>query len=171
MLLFAYFLATLALWLQATLYPTLPILPFTPFLSLACLLRPLNQTLLWSFFAGVTVDLISSDPFGLHALTYCLASAFSYRIRKLFSSELPLQHALFTALLSIAATLIQITLLFLFDRRVPFCGIWWLTDWATLPVLDALYTLVWFAAPLALYRSLHRRWVIYWLKNKNPSLT
>jgi rod shape-determining protein MreD len=171
MLLFTYFLAALALWIQATLYPNLPILPFAPFLSLACLVRPLNKTLLSSFLAGLAVDLVSSDPFGLHALTYCLAAALSFRVRKLFSAEIPLQYALFTALVSLVATLFQIILLFLFDRRVPFCGIWWLTDWATLPILDALYTLVWFAAPLALYRTLHRRWVIYWLKKKNPSLT
>ncbi len=171
MLLFAYFLSALALLAQATVLPHLPILAFTPFLALSCLLRNFDRALLCGCMAGLTIDLLASDPFGLHALTYSLSLALCYPLKNLFSSDEPMQLSLYTSLLSIGTTLIQVLLLFLFDRRIPFCGRWWMTDWIALPVVDAIYALIWFAGPLALFRVVRRRWVIYWLKKKSPSPT
>lgn len=171
MVLFSYCLSVAALWLQSTLYPQLPLLAFSPFLTLVSLRCSVDKALIFSSLAGLIIDLLSNDPFGLHALTYCLATAACYRLKNLFSAEIPIQLALFTALLSAAATLIHILLLFLFDRRVPFCGIWWISDWTLLPIVDAFYALIWFAGPLSMFQTLRRYWVIYWLKKKNPSLT
>jgi rod shape-determining protein MreD len=168
MLLFAFCLSLAALLVQSTLYPDLPILAFAPFLSLSALTRPLTRALLLASAAGFLIDLLSNDPFGLHSLAYCLATLICYRFRNRFSNEEPIQFALYTALLSASATLTNLSLLFLFDRRIPFCGKWWVTEWFFLPLADAVYALIWFAGPLVMFQTLRRHWVIYWLKKKNP---
>ena len=171
MLYFAYALSAAALWLQTIYYPTLPILPFAPFIALSLMLRPFSRAILLACLAGIGIDLLSSDPLGLHGLSYTLSAAALYRLRNLFSADQPMQLSFYTAIVSLIVTMLQIGLLFLFDRRVPFCGKWWLTDWAVLPVADAIYALAWFAGPLALFSYIHRTWVIYWLKKNNPSPT
>jgi len=169
MILLSFLLSLVPFALQVFLYgPTLPILPFIPFIVLCLLLKPLSQTLFLSGATGLLVDLISSDPFGIHALNHTLTAALGLRGRLFFSAESPLQLSLYTAICSFISTGLQIALLFLFDRRITFQGKWWVTEWAILPLLDALYAFLWFAGPLALFRIAHRFWAIYWLKKKNP---
>ncbi len=165
---FCFCVNALVLWLQATLYPELPILAAAPLLALVCLDIPqLTRALLWSASAGFMLDLFSSDPLGLHALTYALAAFACIQLRRPFSSEAPIQFALYTALMSAVVSSIQLILLFLFDRRGSFPGRWWLTEGLCLPLFDGVYALLWFAGPLALYRTLHKLWTLHWLKKKN----
>lgn len=171
MLYFAYALSAAALWMQILFYPTFPILPFAPFIAISLLSRPFSRALLLACIAGISIDLLSNDPLGINGLSYTLAAAALYRIRNLFSVTHPIQLSFYTAIVSLIITALQIGLLFLFDRRVPFCGKWWLTDWAMLPVADAIFALVWFAGPLALFSYVHKTWVVYWLKKNNPSPT
>lgn len=170
MIVFAFFLSLFIFYFQCILYgSSLPILPFIPWLAFLSLLCPLLRTLFLSFAAGLFLDSISTDPFGIHALNYTLTAALCYRWRSRFSPDNPLQLCLYTALCSFVSTQLQIALLFLFDRRILFGGKWWATEWAFLPIFDALYALVWFAGPLALFRIMRRTWMVYWLKKKNPS--
>lgn len=158
------------LWLQATIYSGLPILVFAPFLALASLdSRPSWHALFWSAGAGLVVDLLSSDPLGLHALTYTLSCLTAGRLRHRFSSETPMQFAVYTSLISYIATLIQMTLLFLFDRRAPFPGKWFFSEGLGLALIDGAYALMWIAGPFALYRFAHKWWTLHWLKKTNAS--
>lgn len=168
---FALALAYLALQTISPFCAKVPILAFAPFLALLSLYRPLPRALHWSCFAGLLIDILSYDPFGIHALNYTLSSLFCYRWRRRFSAEIPLQFALYTAIFSAISTILQTLMLFLFDRRISFQGIWWITDWPFLPICDALYALLWFAGPLALYRILRRTWGIYWLKKNRNHLS
>jgi rod shape-determining protein MreD len=171
MILFAFFLSLVALFLKLTIYPTLELAPFIPFLAVISLLRPFTTALPLAALAGLIIDLLSSDPLGIHALNYSLCLLICYRSRWLFSAESPLQLGLYTALYSFISTQLQIALLFLFDRRVEFLGKWWIVQWFSLPLIDAAYALIWFAGPLALTRALHRYWIVYWLKKKDQNLT
>lgn len=171
MLFLAYALGALILGMQAIWPFQIPVLPFVPFAALCALIRPFHRAILLSALGGFAADLLSSDPFGLHALSYCCAAAITFRLRYLFSHEQPMQLAVFSGLVSLCATTIQIALLFLFDRRIPFCGRWWMIDWPQLPIFDALYALIWFAGPLRLYQLLRKRWTLYWIKKNNPSPT
>ena len=171
MILLAFFLSAAFLSLQTInpFWAKIPVLAFAPFLALLGLIRTLPKALHWSCSVGILIDLLSYDPFGIHALNYTLSSLFCFRWRRRFCAEIPLQFALYTAFLSGISTLLQTLMLFLFDRRILFQGRWWFTDWPILSVCDALYALIWFAGPLALYRNLRRLWGIYWLKKNHLS--
>ncbi len=169
MVFFAFALGFVALIFQGLLVPRLSILAFAPFVGLATLRCELSQALRWSAAAGCMVDLFSDDPMGLHALNYVLMAWLLFRIRTHFSYDQPLHLSLFTGLISAGSTILQLLLLFLFDRRVPFGGKWIFADLIGMPVIDALYAFVWFTAPLALFDKLRRMWVLFWLKRKNPS--
>lgn len=171
MLTLSFFLGTTALILQGILLPRLAILAYAPWIALLVMQCSLNRTLWLSAAAGAVIDLISDDPMGLHALNYVLTGALLYRFRKHFLFDQPLHLSLFTALVSGTSTLLQLALLFLFDRRVPFGGRWIIADLVGMPMIDALYAFVWFAAPLALFGRMRRYWVHYWLKKKSLSQT
>lgn len=172
MLFVAFLLAASALILQSILLPKLTILAFAPYLALVMMnSRELGKALRLSALAGALLDLLSDDPMGLHALNYTLITAILYRIRDNFSEEHPFHLSLYTALASSLSTGLHLILLFLFDRRVPFDGRWILADLIGMPVIDALYAFVWFAAPLSLFNQLKKVWALFWLKKKNLSRT
>ena len=169
MLPFSFCLGLVALWAQAIFFPTLPINPLIPFVALTCLLSSFAKAPWLSLLAGLSIDVLSSDPLGIYALNYSLVALLCYSWRNRFSADVPLQFSLYTAFVSLVSLFLQLILLFLFDRRVPFDGNWW--EWSSLPGFDALYAFVWFAGPLALFQFVRKTAVIYWLKKKDPSTT
>lgn len=169
MLIAAFILAMCAAALQGLIVPRLAILAFAPFLALAIMRSEHKQALWLSALSGAILDLLSDDPMGLHALNYTAITALLFPFRKHFLYDQPLHLSLFTATISVLSTILQLILLFLFDRRVPFEGKWVFADLVGMPVIDALYAFAWFAAPLSLFDKLRRMWVLFWLKRKNPS--
>jgi rod shape-determining protein MreD len=171
MLIIAFVMAYIALILQGIILPRIAILAFSPFLALVMMRCELGKALWLSALAGAVVDLLSDDPIGLHALNYALVAALLFKIKKHFSHDQPFHLSLYTAFVSSLSTALQLLLLFLFDRRVPFDGRWFFADLVGMPVIDALYAFVWFAAPLSLFDKVKRIWVLFWLKRKNLSRT
>lgn len=169
MLIFAFILGAIALILQGILIPRIAIFAFAPFLALATLRCELMRALTLSALAGAALDLLSDGPMGLHALNAILTTAILFRIRRRFSHNDPLHLSFFSGLVSALSTVLQLILLFLFDRRVPFGGKWAFADFIGMPAIDALYAFVWFVAPLSLADKLRRMWVLFWLKRKNLS--
>jgi rod shape-determining protein MreD len=164
MLFLAFLLASFALFLQSILSPKIGVLAFAPFLSIAILRSSFTKALYLSAFTGGLLDLLSNDPMGLHALNYCLVTAFTFRVRKHLSYEQPLHLSLFTGLLSFLSTLLQLVLLFLFDKKIPFKGGFVLIDLFAMPILDILYAFVWFAAPLVLFEKLYNKTKQLWIR-------
>jgi len=164
-------MASLALILQGIILPRIAILAFSPFLALVMMRCELGRALWLSALAGALVDLLSDDPIGLHAVNYALVTFILFRVKKHFSYDQPFHLSLYTAFASSLSTGLQLMLLFLFDRRVPFDGRWFFADLVGMPVIDALYAFVWFAAPLVLFDKMKRMWVLFWLKRKNLSRT
>lgn len=169
MLPLSFCLGLFALWIQAVFYPNIPINPFIPFIALACLLSSFSKAPWLALLAGLSIDFLSSDPFGIYALNYSLTAALCYSWHSRFSADVPLQLSLYTAIVSFVSGFLQLALLFLFDRRVPFDGKWWLT--VSLPGFDAMYAFFWFACPLAFFQFVRKSVVNYWLRKKNPSTT
>jgi len=169
MILAAFFLSFIAHILQGVMGVSMALLAFAPFLGV-CLMRLRLRSILWfSMLAGCAVDCFSDDPMGLHALNYVVVSGVLYRFRKRFSYEEPLHLALYTALISFVSTILQLLLLFLFDRRVPIHGKWVLIDLFCMPLADGVYGLIWLVFPIWVLQRLRYKWMIYCLKNKNLS--
>ncbi len=171
MLIIAFLMASAALFLQGIILPRITILAFAPIIALAMMRCEMSRALWISTLAGCLVDLLSDDPIGLHALNYAMVTAILYRVKNHFSYDQPFHLSLYTGFVSSLSTALQLILLFLFDRRVPFDGIWFFADLIGMPVIDALYAFVWFAAPLVLFDKLKRIWVLFWLKRKTLSHT
>jgi rod shape-determining protein MreD len=171
MLICAYALAHTALLLQGILLPRLAILAFAPYLALVMMRCETSKALWLSTLAGIMIDLLSDDPIGIHALNYVIVTALLIRAKMHFSHEQPLHLSVYTALISSLSTVLQLVLLFLFDRRVPFEGRWFFTELIGMPVMDALYSFIWFTAPLSLFEKLKKMWSLFWLKRKNLSRT
>jgi len=161
---FSFLLSLMALIIQMHMH--FPILAFVPFLAVVSLLAKFSNAILLAALAGFCLDLVSSDPFGIHALNYSLCVLALYRYRTLFSATIPLQFSIYTAVFSSVSTILQIGLLFLFDSEPKFLGRWWLV---CLPCIDAVYALIWFAGPLALVRMGRRMWSIFWLKRNSQN--
>lgn len=169
MIALAFFLCFVAHVLQAVLGWGPTLLGFAPFLGV-CLMRVRLRSCLWlAAGAGFLVDLFSEDPIGLHALNYVVVSGILVRFRKRFSFEEPLHLGIYTVAISFVSTILQLILLFLFDRRVPIHGKWALIDLFCMPLVDGVYGLIWIAGPLWMVQRMRYRWMIYCLKNKNLS--
>ena len=166
---FAFCLCLAAHVLQGVLMPAATLLVFAPFVALCAMKMGLRGSLWLAALAGCVVDLFSEDPIGLHALNYVLAAAAVYRWRKRFSYEEPLHLGIYTAAISFLSTLLQLFLLFLFDRRVPIQGQWVVIDLVCMPIADGIYGLVWLWGPLWVVRKVRHKWVIYCLRKKTLS--
>lgn len=143
---------------QSALFPEIAILSFAPFVSLACMRSSLPAALWCAAGAGVMADLLSADPFGIHAIAMCGAAAASYRFRRLFFQVEALQLCFFTAIYSAIFTPVLIAMLFLFDRRAPLGGQWSFLDFATMPLVDAAYAFFWFVGPLLFFEWAKKQW-------------
>ncbi len=171
MTVFAFLLSLTALILQCILVPKMAILAFAPFIAWTTLKHSHIRALWLCASSGAIIDLLSEDPMGLHALNYTLCSVLLWPISKHFFHDATLHLSLLGGVVSLISTILQLSLLFLFDRRVPFEGKWVLVDLVGMPIIDMLYTFVWFAAPLAMFAALRQLWVVFWLKKKNLSPT
>ncbi len=151
-LLFPFSLACFFAIFGTALIPEIRLLAFSPFLAL--LYNRLNfQRSLWmASLCGLIVDLFSSEfRLGVHALNYCLTTFFLYKQKRHFFEDKPLALSLFTLLISVVSTILQLLLISIFDRALPLSGKLLITDLALMPLLDAAYAFCWFSCPMMLY--------------------
>jgi cell shape-determining protein MreD len=151
-------LSSIALILQSLLLPHLTLFAFAPWIAFVILTSSFKKTLYLSALSGIFIDLLVSDPSGVHAINHTLTAACLYPFRNWFFSQNPIHLSLFTIPCSFFSTLLQMFLLFLFDRRIPFAGKWILVDVLGMPLVDGVYALLWIAAPL----KLSHYWSLSW---------
>lgn len=162
----AFLLAFFATFIQSALVPSLNFMTFAPFLILAIVHLNFPKAIWLGFGCGLIIDLLSSTQMGLYALCYTITCASLYRQKRNFIDEKPLNIALFTALFSFCSTLLLVLLLFLFDKSAVYSGQWAFFDLWTMPLLDAVYALVWFYCPLLLAQVLKKQWRIWKIRYK-----
>lgn len=162
MLSVTFFLTTLALLLQNILLPKLCLLAYAPWIALLILRCELPKALWLAALSGAFVDCLSEDPSGIHALNYITITMLLFRFKHRLVFDHPLHLSLFTVIISFVSTLLQLFLLFLFDRRVPFTGQWAFGDLSLMPIADGIYALVWVSAPLFAYKKLRQFAGSYW---------
>lgn len=150
-----YFPFSLALFfvLFGTVFlPHVRLLAFSPFLALLYNRSRFMAALWIASFCGLTIDLLSSEfRFGIHALNYCLTTFLLYQQKKHFFEDKPLALSLFTILISIVSTVLQLLLISIFDHPLPLSGKLLVTDLLLMPIADAIYAFVWFSCPMMLF--------------------
>ena len=156
--------------MQSSLFH-ISLLPYAPFLALACMSTTFVRSLYFAALAGLVGDLFSGDPFGIHTLSSVLTAAALYAtIRRGFFKEQPLQLCIFTALVSLLFIPLYLFMLFLFDRRPPVAGeSALLLDCLSMPLIDAAYAFFWFTGPLWLLEWIEAQIKLWKLKNNAES--
>lgn len=131
---------------------------FVPFIALSCMHTSMLQSLWLSAIAGFCSDLFSSDPMGIHALTFMLVCALLHRFRRGVFKDSPLQLCFYTAMISAASTPVRTILFFLFDSPMPFSGQSIIFEMIFMPLINAAYAFFWFVGPLLLWEWGVGRW-------------
>lgn len=162
MILLAFILATITLFLQNILFAPVTLLSYIPFITLIVLTKTSPKTLYLAAISGSIVDLLSNDPMGVHTLSYCLLAHLMTRLKRYFSYDKIPHFALATWISSFLCTILQMLLLFIFDRKIPFSGQWTLIDLFFMPFLDAIYAIIWFSIPIMLYKKFKMSWRFFW---------
>ena len=165
-LIFPFSIACFFALFAPALLSSIKLLPFSPFL--AFLYNRSNfQTSLWiASLCGLIIDLFSSEfHLGIHALNLCLTTLLLYRQKKHFFEDKPLAYCLFALLIAATSSLLQLLLISIFDRALPFSMSLLATDLVLMPLVDAFYAFVCFCCPMLLYLHIKKiGWRVFWAK-------
>jgi rod shape-determining protein MreD len=132
--------------------PHVRLLAFSPFLALLYNRSNFTAALWISSLCGLAVDLLSSEfRLGIYALNYSLTTLLLYKQKRHFFEDKPLALSLFTLLISVVSTILQLLLISIFDRALPLSGKLLITDLIIMPIADAIYAFLWFSCPMMLF--------------------
>ncbi len=142
----SFFLAFFASLFFSAVSPPAHFIFYAPFLILALSQFSLSVCLWLALLCGLLFDLFSTSFFALSAINYLLATLSFYPARKIFN-EKPLSLSIASMLFSLFFALLQFFLFLLFQKQSDLfpslLAIFFIT-----PLLNALYSLFWFVAPL-----------------------
>lgn len=158
----AFFISLLTSLFSTALFPSFRLFAFAPFITLAFTRKNLYAALWLSLACGLLVDMQQSQyHFGFYTLLYLLTTLVLYRQKWLIFSDKPLSLSLFVAIYSFVATLLHLTLLYLFGVPTPPSSLWITLDLFLMLPLDALYALLLFTLPHMAYTHLRKKILIY----------
>jgi hypothetical protein len=150
--------AVVALLIFPLIWPGLNLAFFVPCIVIAYYKRTFIASLRLSLACGLFLDLLSShEHLGIYATSYCIATALLYRARLQFFADSLSTLPLMTFFFSTIATAVQILLLHIFEKGFALSFAWVVTDLCLLPVCDAIYSFVWFALPVLVFRQARLR--------------
>lgn len=139
-----FLLGTVALFFFTSVFPSLRLFYFAPFLVIVLQRYSLFGCLVWGAICGLMLDLLGSVlPFGMQSLLTTICVAIGFRFRKWFFEENIFSHALYTILLSALMCIFEPTGLPLSLLMAP---------------IDGLYAFLIFTCPILLYRSITSIW-------------
>ncbi len=147
-----YLLATFSALFLSSILPGFKLIYYSPFLVILFFNTTYPKTLWLASLAGLTIDLLSSTTFGINAINYTLTAALLYRFKQFFNDK-PINLSIFTLIVSVVYSILQILLLFIFDKGILISWGWIVTDLLFMPLLDALYAFIWFSCPIILYEK------------------
>ena len=151
-LLFPFFLSLFFAICGTAILPHIRLLSFSPFLALLYNRCSFHKSLWIASLCGLSIDLFSSEfRLGIHALNYCLTTFLLYNQKQHFFEDKPLALSLFTALISVVSTIMQLLLISIFDRALPLSFKLFYIDLIIMPLADGLYAFLWFSCPIMLY--------------------
>ena len=154
-LLFSFFLATTATVCSSVFIPHIRLHAFAPFLALLYS-RCSRMSCFWiSSLCGLLIDALGSElRFGIHALSFSVATLILYSQKKHFYNDKPLALSLFTFQISLIITII-LFLFSYFSHSLPAIRLKWIiSDCIVMACCDSLYAFLWFSLPLFAYTYL-----------------
>jgi len=156
-LLLPFILAVIATACASVFLPHIRLHTFAPFLALLYS-RCSRMSSFWiSSLCGLLIDALGSElRFGVHALSFSVATLFLYSQKKHFYHDKPLALSLFTFQISLIITLILFLFSCLSHSLPPISMKWMISDFLLMSFFDALYAFIWFSLPLFLYSYLKR---------------
>ena len=146
------------------------VLAFSPYLAILYRRSGWIKALWIATLCGLILDLLSTSPFGLHALQMLLVTIFLYRLR-IFFVDKPIGLASYTALISLTSTLFSRFALIVCDLPLPFTLKGFLTDFILMPIGDALYAFLFFSCPFILCQLLRKLYFYFlFIKKERKAL-
>ncbi len=162
---FPFLLGLLSALFGTAFFPYFHLIAFAPFLAIAYNRTSIISCLWLAVLCGVIIDLLSSQlRFGLHTLNYSLVTVLLYKQRHHFFEDKSLSLSIFTALISSLSTLLQLLLLYAFDKTLPFTWKLVITDLIGMPLVDALYAYIWFTCSIKAFLYVKKVGVVPLLK-------
>lgn len=145
---FVFYFTLLATLLLPAITPNLRLNFFAPFLVIVFYQKTLPASLWVALCCGLVIDLLSSHSrIGIHALNFCLASWILYGQKRHFFADSLSTLPLMTFFFSVVSALLQVPLLYIFEKQVNTSVAWVLTDLIFMPALDAAYAFALFILP------------------------
>lgn len=156
-LLFPFFLALIASFGSTVFFPHTRLHTFAPFLALLYS-RCSRLSSLWiGALCGLCFDALGSKTlFGLHALSFSVATLLLYRQKKHFYSDKPLSLSIYTFQISLIITSVLFLYSYFSDSMPRIQMKWILSDFLVMSFFDSVYALAWFSIPMLLYTRLLR---------------
>ncbi len=153
----SFILALLVALFGSAFFPSIRLFAFAPFLALIFMRQTLLPSLWIAAGVGLLVDLLCSQMrFGTFSLIYCLTALITHHQKRNFFADKPLALSLYTGLISIVASSLELVFLYAFDSQLPLTGVMIATDVCGMSVLDALYAFVCFTCPIKIYHYFQR---------------
>ncbi len=141
-----------ALIVNTSFFPSIKLWSFAPFLVIQFYQVNFTKALWLSFFAGLVVDVFSSQfPFGMMALTHTATTFLLYGQRKHFFEDKTFAFFLYTALVSSFLSLFTIVFSAISSKQITVTLPLLISDLLIMPFSDALYGLVAFTLPSNAY--------------------
>lgn len=151
-------LALSALFLNSLLFPAIRLIAFAPFLALVFQKKTFLASLWIALGCGLLMDLCTTDVrFGLFSLGYLLTALLSYKQRHLFYEERVLTLSFYATLISAIFSILQFSLMTLFNRSLTFTPLVALNNFLLMPIVDGIYAFFWFTCPLFIYTLMEKK--------------
>ena len=148
-----------------SVYPSLRLVFFIPYLVMVCYQMNLSLALWTALGCGLILDLLSSyTRIGFYAMDFCITLALIYPQRRNFFADslstLPIMTFLFSALSSIIMAL----MLYAIEMKNIFSSAWVFADVIVLPTADAFFAFCLFILPSYIFGKPQRRGKDYFLQ-------
>lgn len=143
----------------------LSLLFFSPFLVEVLLYCSLPTSLWLAALTGCLMDLLSSTPFGLFTLNFTFCSALFYRFRQLFNDKIH-SMTIFTFFLSASISTLYPILLYFLGKRISLHLVWVATDIIFMPLLDALYAVLFVFIPQIALQHVYKKTLRFLINKK-----
>jgi rod shape-determining protein MreD len=149
------------------LFPRFVLLFYSPLIILYFYLRPLHICLWIAFACGFIEDCFSSEQrFGVHALNYCLTVCCLYNCKKNFFADSQSTLPIMVFLFSLLSTVFHLMLGHIMGVDLLLSVRWGISDLFLMPLLDSLYSYIFFILPSLFFYGRPRKGSDYFMSNQ-----